>query len=74
MPYETRAQLIARLAKVDAALDAARVGDFNVADRGMRKSGVIESLHKEREEILRKLDRTDGAGGFTNKVQFGRPA
>ena len=74
MPYETRAQLVARLAKVDTALDKARTADsYNISDFGLKRN--IKALQEERKEIISQIDAIDSAstGGIFNKVKFERP-
>lgn len=76
MSYETRAQLVARLVKIDAALDAARNGSYTIGGRSSQRGSIIESLRKEREECVEKIESYDrfSTGGFANKVKFERPA
>ncbi len=76
MPYKTRAQLVAELTALEAKIAAAENGDYNIADRGVRRSSALADMYKRRDELEAKIESYDrySSGGFANKVKFARPA
>ncbi len=68
MGYESKTELQARLAKVDAALDKARVSiQTSVGDSAVRKN--YEMLLQERKEIVSELSAISQS---EESSQFGR--
>jgi len=62
MPYDSRADLIARLAEVRAAITKARTAQSYNAGADMSVTrGLLKSLYEEEKWILSKLEAMDAA-------------
>jgi len=74
--YESRADLISRLADVDIALSKVRLAQATETMQGtVTRRGSYAELRKEREEIIKKIELIDArasGGGFINRVQFNK--
>lgn len=74
MSYENRTALIARLVKVDTALDRVRTSQEWHDGRVSITRGPYSELMRERKEIIKQIDLIDARGGsIFNQVKFVKP-
>jgi hypothetical protein len=76
MPYDSRATLITRLTDVRSAITKARTAQqAGTADSNVQRANLKQLLDEEK-WVLQQIAAVDASseGGFSNRVQFGRPS
>lgn len=76
MPYDTRAELVARLISIRTAIAKARTAEsYGIGGDRSLKRPALKSLLEEEAMVEAKIEAMDAVstGGIFNKVRFKRP-